>query len=185
MDVATIAGIEGITILADTSWTQKGWSPAVRPATRRNAVAALVQAVHGSTHRYALSVWRGIAAGDAHTALAMAMALPVWAKPAAVRDTWNGADSPNRPLVVGAMVRAAQALARQTSIQAEVGALEALEAMEAERIAKGKSMPFPTPAPGKVTLAMLGMVAVDPAPVAVDPAPVKGKRNGKGKGKGA
>jgi hypothetical protein len=171
--IAPIAGLTSVAILADHSWTPKGWTAAVRPITRRNAVAALVAGIHASQHGNAMETWMALQGADHRThcaSLALAMALPIWGKPQSVREGWSAGDSPNRLLVEEAISRAIASLTTQTLANMDAQACADMEAREAAAIAKGKAAPSP-----------VATVGAAPVHTCAQAAPPKGKGKGKGK----
>jgi len=135
--IATMLGMESLTVTGDTSPTLKGWPAAVRPLTRRNAIAAITLAFHNATHADAVSIAQGLRAGDHGAALALALSLPVWAKPASLREGWAANRDGWRNVTLS--------IVQATLAQHDAGMLDAfdraacadLASMEAARMERG------------------------------------------------
>jgi hypothetical protein len=128
--LAGIAKVDSITFQADHGWTPKGWAPAVRPLSRRNACAALVASIHASDEPRAMETWQALCAADASAMLAVALALPIWARPGKVVEGWSHpthADHGCRTMVEGAIVAEVARLTAATMATMDSQAWEACQ----------------------------------------------------------
>ena len=165
--VAGILGCDTLTVTGDTSPTSKGWAPSVRPLTRRNAIAAIALAYDASTAPDAMIIAKGLREGDANACLALALSLPVWSKPHALREGWASNRDGWRMITMAIVANTLHAHDSSVLDRMDREACAMLDTMEAERIAKGKAAPFPMakPAPATVEASTVEVAPVAPAKV--------------------